>query len=166
MTNRLSSLPLALLLAPIAAAQQPEDSVPADLAKAKARAEVHNERVLVIGCAEDQDLHARLKSDRDLRRTILYEFEVVQFAGGEAAAEWCLDDGGAAFTLLTAKGERLQRLAAADYVHGEEVDAEGLLQQWKPHFCAPVDAEKKLEDALAEAKKSGRNVFVRFDAPW
>lgn len=165
-------VPLVLLAAPFAVAQEAEKeqaapkSVPAELQKALANAEMHNKRVLVIGCAEGVDLQASLKRAPKLSRKILYEFEVVQFAGGRESSQWTLEDGGAALTLLAADGKQLQQLAAEDYGVGSDVRADELLARWQPHFCAPVDAQKKLDDAFALAKKTGRNVFVRFDAPW
>ncbi|MFK7739739.1 MAG: hypothetical protein AB8H80_05400 [Planctomycetota bacterium] len=176
-------LPSLLLLAPLVGAQQEGEQVPPKantapiatsptdslLAAAKTRAAVHNKRVLVIGCPAGVDLLATLKKVRAVSRGLQYEFEAVQIvadAGGEMAKKWLADDGTAALTILTNDGKELGRMSAATFVEGGTVRAEELMAAWKPHFCPPVDAQQKLTDAMAAAKKSGRKILVRFDAPW
>lgn len=142
------------------------------LTKAMARADVHNKRVLALLVADGEDLAGTWKKNRAISRTLLYEFEIVQFTGVEADA-WAerLDYPDAvkakpAMAVLDSSGRVLARMQGTELATEGEENAKGFLGRLKPHFAEPVDAEKKLADGLAEAKKSGRNVFVRFDAPW
>ena len=68
--------------------------------------------------------------------------------------------------MLDKRGTVLERLGAADLVVDGKVPGADLLKKLEPKWATPVDAEQKLTAALAEAKKAGRNVFIRFDAPW
>jgi hypothetical protein len=162
----------AALLVTLGTAQEeavPPWQPPAELHKAQARAQVHNKRVLAVFAAPGEDLAAALKKDRAIARRLLYEFETVPLAGDAAEAcaqQWQLDDGRPALVVLAADGEVRAKLAPADFIEGGAIASEALLAKLKPHECSPVDAEQKLAAGLAEAKKTGRAVFVRFDAPW
>lgn len=166
----------ALLLGAQAAAQAAEakPASPSDpeLTKALAKATVHNQRVLAIFAAEGRDLHAEMKKDKALSRPLLYEFETVTLQGDRAhqlAVQWKLPDAlqqRPALAVLDHTGKVLASMLPTEFLADGKVDGKKLLQQLQPHFCAPVDAEAKLAASLVEAKKSGRNVFVRFDAPW
>ncbi|HEB52653.1 MAG TPA: hypothetical protein ENI87_05310 [bacterium] len=172
MNDRRSLLPLALLFGAGAVAQ---DAMPAkidarsELAKASARAKVHNKRVLVVLDTDGRRLADRLQHTGSVARPLLYEFETVAVAKDEAAAiavHMHLPADRAGLAVLAADGGLRAWLAAETFAVGDRIDGKRLLQMLEPHFCAPVDAEQKLADALRAAKKSGRNVFVRFDAPW
>ena len=63
-------------------------------------------------------------------------------------------------------GKVVARLGFDDFAKDGAVAASTLESLLAKHKAEPVDAEVKLKGALAAAKKSGRNVFVRFDAPW
>ncbi|MCA8974403.1 MAG: hypothetical protein KDC98_06760 [Planctomycetes bacterium] len=142
------------------------------LAAALARAKVHNKRVLACFVEQGQDLALQCRRSKALGRPLLYEFEVVQFEGVDAdamATELKFDDAfkqRPALMVLAADRTRLLRQTAADLLVDGELQAQRLLEQLKPQYCPPVDAEQKLTAALVEAKKTGRNVFIRFDAPW
>lgn len=163
---------LALSVLGAAVAQAP-GAKPGDvLAKALARATTHNKRVLVAFPGEDGDLASQFKQDRAMSRTFLYELEIVQFAGKAADAMAvelkCPDlvDGEPALLVLAADGKQLAKIPGAEFLAEGEVLGKPLLERLKPLFCAPVDADKKLAAALVDAKKTGRAVFIRFDAPW
>lgn len=162
----------AALLANLGRAQDdavPAWQPPAELHKAQARAQVHNKRVLAVFAAADQDLAATLKKDRALSRKLLYEFETVPLTGAAAescAQRWQLDEARPALVVLAADGELRAKLAPADFTKGDAIASDALLAKLEPHFCAPRDAEAKLAAGIREAEKSGRHVFVRFDAPW
>ncbi len=140
---------------------------PPELQKAMSRAQTHNTRVLVLLVDEGADLAKTWKQSRALSRTLLYEFEVVQFAGKvahEHAVQWKFQDAlttKPAAVVFDAGGKELARLTSETLQ--DEAKLAATLQQ---HFAPPVDAEAKLAAALAVAKKTGRNVFIRFDAPW
>jgi len=170
----------ACALAPVGtcALQDPvESEVPAPapfaaLTKATAKAKLHNKRVLVVLTPADADTLAALKKDMVVSRPLLYEFETAQFSGSEAnalAKKLQLEgepDQRPALAVLDTDGKVLARLSTADVLVDGKVAGKPLLAKLKPHFCEPVDAEKKLAAALVEAEQSGRAIFVRFDAPW
>lgn len=169
--------PFAALLLGVAAAAQAGAAKPASppstvLAKALAKATVHNQRVLAILADDDGDLHAVLKKDRAVSRPLLYEFETVTLKGDtahELAVRWKLPDAlqqRPFLAVLDNAGKLLASIPPTQFLADGKLDGQQLLSQLQPHFCPPVDAETKLAKSLAEAKKSGRNVFVRFDAPW
>lgn len=173
MSTPRSFVPIAgVLLAGVVFAQdqQPKPwQPPADLAKASARSAVHNKRVLAVLPAAGEDLAATLKKDKVLSRKLLYEFEAAQLTGADAAAaagHWQAGDARPALVVLAAGGDVLAKFAGADFMQDGAVASQALLTKLEPHFCAPVDAEQKLAAGIAQAKKTGRNVFVRFDAPW
>lgn len=165
MDIRLYAITWALIFTGAAGAQQadqgPTGAIPAELDKARARAGVHNKRVLIALPAPGQDLARMIQRDRKISRTFRYEFEVVQ---GDAGLFWPLQRP--ALLVQDAAGRILSHLKADDFLDGDRLKSAGLLAQVEPFFCAPVDAEQKLADAMAEAKKTGRNILIRFDAPW
>lgn len=151
---------------------KPASRTPPELTKALAKATTHNQRVLAIFAAEDGDPLAQMKKDRTLSRPLLYEFETVTLKGDTAhalAVEWKLPDAlqdKPTLAVLDNTGKILASIAPAQFVVEGKVDGGKLLPLLQPHFCTPIDAEGKLTASLAEAKKSGRKVLVRFDAPW
>ena len=165
MDIRLHAITWALSLVGVAAAQQqargPANTVPAGLAAARARAAVHNKRVLVALPTPGQDLAHMVQRDRKVSRTFRYEFEVFQ-----AGAELYLPLQRPALLVQDASGRILSHLQAPDFLADGALKGAELLAQVEPLFCAPVDAEQKLAAAMTEAKKSGRNILIRFDAPW
>lgn len=144
-----------------------EPPIRPELQKALSRAQTHNTRVLTLLVDEGVDLAKTYKQSRVLSRTLLYEFEVAQFGGKvahELSVQWKFQDALLqlpAAVVFDASGKELARLAS-DALQDEAKLAETL----KEHFAPPVDAETKLDAALGVAKKTGRNVFIRFDAPW
>jgi hypothetical protein len=169
-------VPVLLSLVAGASAQdapaKPASPIPPELTKAFVKATKHNQRVLAIFAAEGRDLHAELKKDKAVGRTLLYEFETVTLEGDPAhalAVQWKLPDAlhdRPTLAVLDHAGKLLTSVAPAHFVADGKLDGAKLLSLLQPHFCPPADAEQKLAASLAEARKSGRNVFVRFDAPW
>jgi hypothetical protein len=168
---------LALLLPTIGAqeaveAKAPAPAAPAVLTKAFAKAKVHNQRVLAILTEDGNDLAAAWQKDKTLHKPLQYEFELVQFTGKQAdtmAVEWKLPAAvheKPALVVLAADGKVLERLPQKEFFAEGAVDAAKLLGKLKPLCCEPVDAEQELAAGIALAKKTGRAVFVRFDAPW
>ncbi len=135
--------------------------LPSELVAAQQRAAVHNKRVLVALPTEGQDLAKMIKRDRSVSRTFLYEFEVVQLA-----ADFEREVPRPALLVQDARGATLAQISAATFLADGALKGAELLAAVKLHFCAPLDASKKLAAAKAEAKKSGRNILIRFDAPW
>ena len=135
--------------------------VPEALAAARQRAAVHNKRVLVALPQEGQDLAQMLKRDRTVSRKFLYEFEVVQLD-----ADFDRSVERPAMLVQDAQGKTMARLAGEAFLKDGALRGAELLAAVQPHFCAPLDAEKKLQAAMVAAKKSGKNILIRFDAPW
>lgn len=177
-------VPFSVLLLTCAAAfaqqgAEPPGAVPLPdrLAEATARATVHNKRVLLVLDARGEDLTARLQRTRSIARQLRYEFETVTAGKDEVPAlakQLQLPGDRSGIAVLHASGTLLSWIAATTFVSkagGDagsvpEIDGDTLLALLEPLFCAKANAEKKLADALVLAKKTGRNVFVRFDAPW
>ena len=85
------------------------------------------------------------------------------------AVQWKMHDAlqtKPALAVLDAEGKVLASLVCSDFMTDGKIASENLLAKLKPHYCAPVDAEQKLAAGLEEGRKTGRAVFVRFDAPW
>jgi len=161
MNKPLSLMPVALLLFSGVTFAQKQKAPPApDLAKAQARAEMHNKRVLVLLNPADEDLAAALKRNRSLSRKLRYEFETVSFRGADALKKWRWQSDASGAVVLAADGKELGR-----FTH-EQLVGDKALPLLEPLFCKPVDAKEKLAAAMVEAKKTGRNIFIRFDAPW
>jgi len=160
MNKTLLLLPLSLLLVTGVTAQAKKAAPVPNLSKAQARAVMHNKRVLVVLSAEGEDFARTLKSNRSVSRKLLYEFETVAFTGPKAMKKWGWQKDGSGAIVLDASGKERARFAASD------LSADAALAALEPHFCKPVDADKKLAAAMVEAKKTGRNIFIRFDAPW
>ena len=138
-----------------------EAAAPAELRKARARAAVHNKRVLVVLPDADVDLAGLLRRDRTVARKFRYEFEVYS---GDAKLYPSVKRP--ALLVEDAGGARLTSVAAASYLAEGKLRGADLLAAVEPYFCAPADAERKLAAAMVAAKKTGRNILIRFDAPW
>ena len=131
-----------------------------------------NKRVLLMyggnWCGWCYKLDETLTKDPKVRRKMMYEYELVQLTG-TAADTFATRHGFAAAVqhkpaaiVLDQGGSALAQLLPS-LVTAEPATFAAAL---KGFSCAPVDAEAKLAAALADAKETGRNVFVRFDAPW
>ena len=125
-------------------------------------------RVLAVLAPEGEDVVTAWKRSKDLGRLLMYEYELVQLTG-TAADTFATRHGFAAAVqhkpaaiVLDQGGSALAQLLPS-LVTAEPATFAAAL---KGFSCAPVDAEAKLAAALADAKETGRNVFVRFDAPW
>lgn len=172
-TSRASALTLGLLTAFAGGlTAQGDATADAALQKALARAGVHNKRVLVLFDDEDGGTYALWNKNAALGRVLRYEFETVQTSGERAHALAvqlkfpAALDARPAVTVLDSDGKVLDRLERHALFDDGRVHPAKLAVTLQPHFCKPVDAEQKLAEALADAKKTGRNVFIRFDAPW
>ena len=160
MKKTLTLLPLTLLFVTgMAFAQKKAAPVP-DLVKTQATALMHNKRVLVVISEDGDDYVKQLKRNRAISRKLSYEFEVIAFRAVDAAKKWQWKSEGSGVVVLAAGGQELGRFSA------EGLTGKQALVQLEPLFCKPVNADDKLQMALADAKKTGRNILIRFDAPW
>lgn len=171
MKHRLYPFALVLALGAVAPAQESEapqkqtqqaqPTLTAELRKARARAAMHNKRVLVVLPEDGKDLEKLIKRERSISRTFLYEFEVVSLN-----SELWKGVQRPSLVVQDAAGKTMATLSSDVFLDEGKVDGKALLAAVKPHFCAPVDAEKKLAAAKKLARKTGRNILIRFDAPW
>lgn len=155
-----------------------------DIAAALARAKKENRRVLIQWganwCGWCKLLHAKLQTDKDLRRKLRYEYDVVtvdvarfdkhmDIAAGYAAE---LKGNGIPYlTILDADGKVLANqetgsleAKAANGENGHETAK--LIEFLTKHQAAHLQASGALADALARAKAEDKSVFLHFGAPW
>ncbi len=175
---------------PPAPPEQPPDiyDVKADakalVEAAKARARRDHRRVLVMfggnWCGWCHKLHALLQSDPEIRRLMLYEYELAMVDTDAPNApelfESCknaLSDeelkNGVGFpflAVLDADGKILTAQRTDPLEDGDHHDPEkvkNFLTRW---VAEPLDARKVLDDALDRASSQDRRVFLHFGAPW
>ncbi len=154
---------------------------------ALAKAKKNNRRVLVQWganwCGWCVKMHGLFKADREIAKTLMYEYDVVYVDVGrfdkhmEIAAGYGADlkkSGLPFLTVLDADGKvlanqetgSLEKKAEAGKDNPMEHDPKVVLEFLKKHQAAYPEANAVFDAALAEAKKSGKQVFVHFGAPW
>jgi thioredoxin-related protein len=156
----------------------------ADIAAALAAAKRENRRVLIQWggnwCSWCLLLHERFKSDRNLAKTLLYEYDVVYVDIGKSdknldlAAKYGADfkkHGVPYLTVLDAEGKALANQQTDVFETKSEDGKNGhdprKLQEFlTANQAAPLKADEVLTAALAEAAKTERVVFLHFGAPW
>lgn len=193
-------------VAPPASAPSPPTSAPASTAAAKlydesadakqqiaaalAKAKVENRRVLVQWggnwCPWCIKLHELMKSDKEIAKTLQYEYDVVFVDAGKPAGKnvdlaksygAAVDTKGFPYlTVLDADGkpianqdtESLERKNADGTSTGLAAghDPAAVLAFLKKHQATAVSAMQVYDIALRQAKESGRRVLVHFGAPW
>jgi len=143
----------------------------------KARRE--NQRVLVLyganWCNWCQKLHALLSENKDLRKLLLYEYQVVRVDVGrfdkhlDVATGYGVDlkkTGIPFLTILAADGNVLINQETGSLEKDKAHDPEkvrALLERWK---AEPLDADQLLADVLRQAKTQDKRVLLHFGAPW
>ncbi|MFQ5413721.1 MAG: thioredoxin family protein [Phycisphaerae bacterium] len=151
------------------------------IAAALAAAKRDNKRVLLqFGanwCVWCHRLHELFASDRDIARTLLYEYVLVLIdvdtVGGkkhnadiDARYGHPTRHGLPVLVVLDADGTHVTTqetgaLEAGDHHNPEKVLA--FLKKWRPE---PVSADAALRQGLATARAESKNVFLFFAAPW
>lgn len=149
--------------------------------QALAKAKKENQRVLIQWganwCGWCKWLAATMKSDREVSHELLYEYQVVHVDVGQFDKHMDLaKELGAKFsaipflTLLDADGKPLVQQNTEPFetkVDGKDGhDAKKLLAFLKEHAAKPLVAADVLAAGLAQAKQSGKRVFLHFGAPW
>lgn len=180
--------PATQLTATKAAAKKPDAPVydeKADarqqIAAALAKAKKENQRVLIQWganwCGWCKWLAGTMKSDSDLSRALLYEYQVVHIDVGQfnkhmdVAKELGADFKAIPFlTVLGADGKALVQQNTEPFeakIDGKSGhDAKKLLAFLKEHAAKPLVASEVLAAGMAEAKSTGKRVFLHFGAPW
>ena len=154
----------------------------ADIAAALAKAKQNNTRVLVQyganWCGWCKLLDGLFKSDRQIARTLLYEYELVRVNVGRFDRHLEIADkygpGGEKLrslgipylTILDADGKVLLNQPTGELEQDKAHDPQkvlAVLDKWK---ADPRDARVILRDGLTRAAKENKRVFLHFGAPW
>ena len=153
----------------------------ADVAAAVVRARRENKRVLIQWganwCGWCKWLAGTMKKDAAVRRTLMYEYEVVHVDVAKFDKHMDLaKELGADFkaipylTILDADGKAIVQQNTEPFetkVDGKNGhDAKKLVAFLKEHAAKPLVASDVLAAGMAEAKTSGKRVFLHFGAPW
>jgi thiol-disulfide isomerase/thioredoxin len=151
----------------------------AQIAAALAAAKRENRRVLIQWggnwCSWCILLDQRFRSDKELARILHYEYDMVHIdsINNQALAEkyGAIKNHGVPFlTVLDSSGKVLVNQPTEPFETNQDGkkghDPKKLKKFLTAHQAPPLDAEKVLRDALVEARKSERSVFLHFGAPW
>jgi thiol:disulfide interchange protein len=172
--------------APQAAPKAPEGPIydekadaKADIAAALVRAGKENRRVLIQWggnwCGWCRLLHKLFKEDRAIAKALLYEYDVVMVDIGKfdknldlvAKYKADLKKAGVPFlTVLDSAGSVIVNQETSSLESGQGHDPKKVLDFLNAHKAPALEAKAVLDKALAEAKASGRRVFLHYGAPW
>lgn len=152
------------------------------IAAAVAKAKKENRRVLIQWggnwCPWCLKLNAMCKTDKAVSKTLLYEYDVVHVDAGQndknmdlAKSYGAKIDGFPFLTILDADGKPVINQNTPPFeVEGTNVSAGYKMAKLNDflveHQAKPLNAQAVLDTGLAEAKKSGKRVFLHFGAPW
>jgi hypothetical protein len=158
--------------------ERAKPTVREELAKAVANAAHKNRRVLLFAewSPPSSNLPSLLKEDEELRRELLYEYDLVvanPTLDADAVGilrEHGLDFCAAALAVLDAQGNVVAKEDVAafrpDGGDSQASDAKKALAFLSAHRAPPWDAEVRLREALSEAERTNRRVLVHAGAPW
>lgn len=191
------TVPATKLLTPAQAQEgagqaQPERKTPvydaaadarAQIAAALAKAKKENRRVLIQWganwCGWCNKLHDQMRDDAQIRRKLLYEYDLVHVDIGqfdknmEMAEHYGADVKGSGVPFLTvldadgnvvANQETGSLEAPQDPDHSH--DSAKIMAFLTKHQASYLSATAVLDDAEAKARAEGKLVFVHFGAPW
>lgn len=150
------------------------------ISAAVAKAKKENQRVLVQWggnwCGWCYRLDDCMKKDRDIARTVLYEYVVVHADAGapagkniDLATSYGADlktHGFPYLTVLDGDGKVIANQDTGSLEVGDAHDPKKVLAFLKKHVATPADAQAALDAALKSAAASDRAVFLHFGAPW
>jgi thiol:disulfide interchange protein len=151
----------------------------AQIAAAVAKAGRDNRRVLIVHggnwCGWCHKLHALFTQNKDIARTLLYEYEVVRVDVGRFDKNMDIASGYGAdlkragvpfLTVLDGAGKSLANQETGALEAGQEHDPAKVAAFLNKYKAAPLDAARQLDVALAQAKKDNKKVFLHLGAPW
>ncbi len=180
----------------VSAAQSPEATTPksemifdgtADASKqigaALAKSVKENRRVLILWGANDSQsclaLHKSLIGNREIAKTLQYEYDVVRVDVGTANKKPELASRFGAkvspeslpfLTVLDFTGKTIASEAGKAFVTEQdskpEVNEKSLLDFLAQHQAKPIDANAILEKAIAQGTTDKKIVFLHFGARW
>jgi len=151
------------------------------IAEALARAKKENRRVLIQWganwCGWCHKLHELCASDADIKRELLYEYDVVLVDIGEGTQRINTDliekygvdmgKGVPYLTVLDADGKLVVNQDTGSLEEGgDHHDPAKVLAFLKQNQAEPLTAESVLSDGLQRAKEENKLAFVHFGAPW
>ncbi len=149
-----------------------------DIAKAIARAKKDNKRVLVMyganWCGWCHKLHDLFEGDREIRRALSYNYELVLVDIGRFDKNLDIYNGYGAdrkagipfLTVLGSDGKPVVNQATGPLEVGPKHNPKKVhefLKKWAPK---PLDAERVLQEGLKRAEKDKKHVLVHLGAPW
>ncbi len=152
-----------------------------EIAVALAHAKKENKRVLIQWganwCGWCTKLHDLYKTDKQISRKLLYEYDVVYVDIGkwdknkELAEKYNAylameKDGVPYLTILNSDGIVVSNHDTGSLEKGKEHDPEKVLAYLTEHEATYLAAEGILNDGLKLANNTGRKVFLHFGAPW
>ena len=164
-------------------AKQPIYDETADAARAVeaaiARAKLENRRVLIQWganwCPWCHKLHETCAADENLRKELLYEYEVVLVDVGrfdknfDLAAKYQADlkaTGIPYLTVLDSDGKVVTNQETSPLEAGDRHDPARVLAFLQKYRATPVKADEQLSAALARGQQESKPVLLRFGAPW
>lgn len=153
------------------------------IAQALAKAKKENRRVLIQWganwCGWCQMMHKLYETNGEVRKELLYEYDVVLIDIGKWDKNMDLATGYGAdlkgkgvpyLTILDADGKALANEETspleAEVKDGIGHDPAKVMAVLTKYQATPLDAETVLSDALTNARESNRVAFVHFGAPW
>src|SRR5436190_1142798 len=155
------------------------------IAEALAKANKENRRVLIQWggnwCGWCIKLHGLYKSNKEIARKLMYEYDVVFVDAGkpvgkniDLAASYNADVAKHGFpylTILDANGKVVTNQETGSLENKDQETSPGhdpkLVLDFLTKYQAPyLDAQKVLDDALVQAKKENKRVLLHFGAPW
>ncbi|MFC1499471.1 thioredoxin family protein [Candidatus Zixiibacteriota bacterium] len=150
-----------------------------DITAALEIAAKENKRVLIQWganwCGWCKLLHGTFQTDRTVSRTLLYEYEVVYVDIGrwdknlELAEKFGADfqsNGVPYLTVLDSEGNVVTHQETGSLEKDNAHDPELVNSFLTEHQAEYLEAEDLLNDALAEAGRTHKRVFLTFGAPW
>jgi thioredoxin-related protein len=157
----------------------PAADAKAQIATAVEKAKRENQRVLIMfggnWCPWCHRLHGLFKSDQDIAKTLLYEYQLVLVDIGRSdkntdiVSGYGLDlkkDGVPYLLVLDGEGKVVARQETGALESGDHHDPDKVAAFLKKRQAKPVDAEKLLADSLSRAAKQEKLVFAHLGAPW
>ena len=149
------------------------------IAAAVANAQKENRRVLVQWganwCGWCHLLHETCSKDPEIKKELLYEYDVVLVDIGRFDKNMDLakelganlkDKGVPYLTVLDGSGKPIANQETSSLEKGESHDPEKVLAFLKQHQAEPRAAESVLSEGLQQAVAEKKIVFVHFGAPW
>lgn len=153
------------------------------IAEAVAKAKKENRRVLIQWggnwCGWCIQLHDHMRADKDLRRKLLYEYDLVHIDIGsfdkniDLASSLGADikaNGVPFLTILDADGKPIanQETGSLEAPDDPKVshDSAKLMTFLTEHQAPYQSATAILDDALSQAREEDKLVFLHFGAPW